>query len=300
LNVLSLFDGIGCGRMALERAGINVHSYYASEIDKHAIKVSSNAFPEIIQLGCVKDVNSKQLPNVDLLLGGFPCQAFSFCGKQLNFNDERGKLFFECERLLKECNPKYWLFENVVMKQEYQDIISERLGVKPIEINSSLVSAQNRRRLYWTNIPNVKQPDDKGINLIDIIDDNNDLGDKRNLNRATIIGRRLNTDGKRDDYNKSIKPIQYIEVRGVNQNKSNCLTTVAKDNILTPLPVGRHPGAFTNNLPFRYFSLEEYCRLQTVPIKYIKDIVSESQGKKLLGNGWTVDVIAHILRSVPD
>lgn len=240
---------------------------------------------------------------VDLLLGGSPCQGFSFAGRQLNFSDQRSKLFFDYVKALEILKPKYFLLENVKMKKEYQDIISKCLGVQPIKINSSLLSAQNRVRLYWTNIPNVQQPKDKHISLYDILEccvytEQGEYFGKR-LNKGTIIGRRLNADGRRDDYNKDIPIIQYIEVRDVNTEKSNCLTTVDKDNILTPLPVGRHPDAFKNNLPFRFYTVKEYCRLQTVPDDYLSSI-PENQARKCLGNGWTVDVIAHILSYIPE
>lgn len=170
INVLSLFDGISCGQIALERAGIKVNKYFASEIDKHAIKVTQHNFPNTIQLGDVTKVQAENLPKIDILLAGSPCQGFSLAGKQLNFNDPRSKLFFEFVRLLKECAPKYFLLENVKMKKEYENVISEILGVAPIKINSALVSAQNRERLYWTNIPDVRQPEDKGILLKDILE----------------------------------------------------------------------------------------------------------------------------------
>jgi DNA (cytosine-5)-methyltransferase 3A len=236
-------------------------------------------------------------PKIDLLIGGSPCQGFSFAGKQLNFDDPRSKLFFEFVRLINECKPKYFLLENVVMKKEYEDIITEYLGVAPIKINSSLVSAQNRVRLYWTNIPGVGIPEDRGITLNDVLEiDSNDNPAAirgRRLNKATIIGRRLNEAGKRNDYNKDIPITQCLEVRATNTNKSNCLTTVDKDNVLTPLPIGRHPNAFKDKLPFRYYSLLEYERLQTLPEGYT-NLVSVSQAKKMIGNAWTVDVIAHI------
>lgn len=163
LNVLSLFDGMSCGQIALARAGINIDKYYAAEIDANAIRVTQANYPSTIQLWDVTKVTANMLPKIDLLIGGSPCQGFSCSGKGLNFEDPRSKLFFEFVRLLNETKPKYFLLENVKMKKEYQDIISQHLGVEPIEINSNLVSAQNRRRLYWTNIPNVKQPQDKQI-----------------------------------------------------------------------------------------------------------------------------------------
>jgi site-specific DNA-cytosine methylase len=240
---------------------------------------------------------------IDLLLGGSPCQGFSFAGKQLNFFDHRSKLFFDFVKALETLNPRYWLLENVKMKKEYEDIITQHVGVKPIEINSALVSAQNRVRLYWTNIPGVQQPVDKGISLTDILEDITYTGPGvkrgRRLNKATILGRRLNAEGHREDYNKEIPITQCLEVRETNTNKSNCLTTVDKDNVLTPLPIGRHKDAFKNNLPFRYYSVKEYCRLQTLPDNYM-DGISENQAKKCIGNGWTADVIAHILSYIPE
>ena len=174
MNVLSLFDGMSCGQIALNRANIPYDKYYASEIDKHAIKVTQHNYPNTIQLGDVTEIKSSDLPQIGLLIGGSPCQGFSFAGKQLNFEDPRSKLFFEFVRLLKECKPKFFLLENVKMKKEYQDVISEHLGVEPIEINSALVSAQNRKRLYWTNIPFDKNIEDKGILLKDIVHENKD------------------------------------------------------------------------------------------------------------------------------
>lgn len=174
MNVLSLFDGISCGKVALQRAGIQVDRYYASEIDKYAIQISKKNHPDIIHIGDVTGWKSWDLPKIDLLIGGSPCQGFSFAGKGLNFDDPRSKLFFEYAKILKETQPKYFLLENVKMKKEYQDIITKYVGVKPIEINSSLVSAQNRKRLYWTNIPGIKQPADKGIMLKDIVHENVD------------------------------------------------------------------------------------------------------------------------------
>lgn len=170
MNVLSLFDGMSCGQIALNQLGIKVDKYYASEIDKYAITITKKNFPNTIHLGDVTKVKAEDLEPIDLLMGGSPCQGFSFAGRQLNFNDPRSALFFEFVRLLKECKPKYFLLENVRMKKEYQDVISEHLGVEPIMINSALVSAQNRVRLYWTNIPNIIQPQDKGLILKDILE----------------------------------------------------------------------------------------------------------------------------------
>ena len=172
MNVLSLFDGMSCGRIALERLGIPVDNYYASEIDKYAIQVSQANYPDIIQVGDVTELDTSTLPKIDLIMGGSPCQGFSFAGKQLAFDDPRSALFFEFVRCVEELKPKYFLLENVRMKKEYLDVISEYMGVEPIMINSALVSAQNRVRYYWTNIPGIEQPEQRGIVLRDILETN--------------------------------------------------------------------------------------------------------------------------------
>jgi site-specific DNA-cytosine methylase len=295
MNVLSLFDGISCGQIALNKANIPYNNYFASEIDKNAIKVTQHHYPNTIQLGDVTKIEFIA-SKIDLLIGGSPCQSFSSAGNRNGFDGKSG-LFWEYVRILNEVKPTYFLLENVVMKKEWEDIITKELGVEPIKINSSLVSAQNRVRLYWTNIPGVGIPEDRGITLNDVLEiDSNDNPAAirgRRLNKATIIGRRLNEAGKRNDYNKDIPITQCLEVRATNTNKSNCLTTVEKDNVLTPLPIGRHPNAFKDKLPFRYYSLLEYERLQTLPEGYT-NVVSTSQAKKMIGNAWTVDIIAHI------
>jgi len=211
MKVLSLFDGISAGQLALQRAGITVDAYYASEVDKYAISVTQKNYPNTIQLGDVTKWREWDIPwgEIDLVIGGSPCQGFSFAGKQLNFNDPRSALFFVfvdiCHRVADD-NPKMrFMLENVRMKKEYQDVISGYFGVQPIAINSSLVSAQNRYRLYWTNIPNVTQPDDKGILLRDILQDNVDskhyLSDKtmdkikRHNNKITVDLKNPNKSG---------------------------------------------------------------------------------------------------------
>ncbi len=183
MKVLSLFDGMSCGRIALDQLGIPVEKYYASEIDKYAIQVSQANYPDIEQVGDICNLDPKDYKDIDLILAGSPCQGFSFAGKQLAFDDPRSALFFEFIRLLKEIKPKYFLLENVRMKKEFLQVISEQVsecypeipfGIEPIFINSSLLSAQSRQRYYWTNIPAIKQPEDKGIVLRDILEDNFD------------------------------------------------------------------------------------------------------------------------------
>jgi len=208
-NVLSVFDGMSCGRVALDELNIPVKQYYASEIDPYAITVATNNYLDTIQLGDVTKVDGHLLPKIDLLIGGSPCQGFSFAGKQLNFEDPRSKLFFEFVRLLKECKPKFFFLENVRMKKEYQDVISSYLGVEPVLLNSALVSAQNRQRLYWTNIPGYTPPEDRGILLKDIVHEHTDFLDLLTPNfNANPSGKGMNGN-----------------VRSINNPKSNCLTT---------------------------------------------------------------------------
>ena|ERR1700676_761205 len=267
MNVLSLFDGMSCGRLALEKAEIPVVNYFASEIDKYAIQVSKTNWTDIKHIGCVTEVKSDNLPKIDLLIGGSPCQGFSFAGKMLNFDDPRSKLFFEFIRLKNELMPKYFLLENVFMRQQWQDAISESLGVSPLNINSNLVSAQNRNRLYWTNIPGNLTPSDKGILLKDIVEDGLDY------EGCAIRGR----------YDKNRKIKQMTERNFV--KKSNALTTVSKDSLLYYESLIRKPTPV------------ECERLQTIPDNYTA-IVSNTQRYKMIGNGWTVDVLSHIFKNI--
>lgn len=230
LNVLSLFDGMSCGRIALDRAGIKVNNYYAFEIDKYAIKVSEANYPDIVRLGDVTKWEDCDVywNEIDLVMAGSPCQGFSFAGKQLAFDDPRSKLFFEFVDILnyiKEFNPNVkFLLENVKMKKEYLNTISSYLNTQPICINSALVSAQNRVRYYWTNIGDVNQPEDKGILLKDIlIDGSSKVGAMR--------GRYI-VDGKRQDHKMKVAGLTTQRIEKRKDNKSNCLTTVSKDNLV--------------------------------------------------------------------
>ena len=263
--VLSLFDGMSCGQIALNRVGISYGKYYASEIDKHAIKVTQHNYPDTIQLGSVTEIKGTDLPQIDLLIGGSPCQGFSFAGKGLNFDDPRSKLFFEFVRLLEETKPKYFLLENVKMKQEFQDIISEQLGVKPILINSSLVSAQNRERLYWTNIPIQGLPNDKGLFLKDVIE----IGSGKKLSEQTAQ-----------------RPRTLRNYRSENQKAFCMLATMWKGSQSNGMTVIEDNG-------LRNITPLECERLQTVPDNYT-NVVADTNRYTMLGNGWTVDVIAHI------
>ena len=374
MKILSLFDGMSCGQLAIDRIGIKNYTYYASEIDKYAIQIARKNFPNTIHLGDVTSIKSANLPKIDLLIGGSPCQGFSFAGKQLAFDDPRSQLFFEFVRLLKELKPKYFLLENVRMKKEYLDIITKYLGVEPVLINSSLFSAQNRQRYYWTNIPFNKNMVDKGIILKDILETNPNevvkMSDKfvnrqmknvkgkcfidetkhkasnlsameyvkngrqgdylacdydgkpkqvgiavdinghdilkrvyspecksptinsmngGNREPKVVCGRmigRYKIDGKRQDHKGSIagKSTQMLELR--KDQKTNNLSTVQKDNVLTK-----------NDLYWRKLTPRECERLQTVPDNYTVG-VSNTQRYKMLGNGWTVDVISHIFNNL--
>lgn len=321
MRVLSLFDGMSCGQIALSRAGIPVESYRASELDKYAITVTQANYPETVQMGDVTKWREWDIDwsSIDLLIGGSPCQGFSFAGNQLAFEDPRSKLFFVYVDILnhiRSLNPGVkFLLENVRMKKEFLDVISDQVGVEPVFINSALVSAQNRQRYYWANWE-FGLPEDKEIMLKDILEDgvvDRDKGhcidanyfkggnlksyfekNRRQLvfNSASIVGRRLTDEGKRND-KLATKPIQCLEVQET--GKSRCLSTVSKDAVVSPLPGGRYPGS----KDYRKLTPLECERLQTVPDGYTAH-VSNTQRYKMLGNGWTVDVIAHIFKALEE
>jgi DNA-cytosine methyltransferase len=277
INVLSLFDGMSCGQIALNKLGVKYDNYYASEIDKFAIGVTKMNYPNTIHLGDVRDVKGQNLPKIDLLFGGSPCQSFSNAGKGEGFEGSSG-IFWEYVRVLKEVKPKYFMLENVKMKKEWQDIITKELGVEPIAINSSLLSGQNRPRLYWTNIPGVEQPEDKGIKLKDILEDDN-LVDKQHLMtpKAMAYMDGLRNGKQRWEYHKN--PLD---------GKAACI--VASFYKLSGLGVLDYRNL---GKPCRRLTPLECERLQTVPDNYTES-VSRTQRYKMIGNGWTVDVIAHI------
>ena len=327
MKVVSLFDGISCGMVALERAGITVERYVAYEIEPNAIKISEKNYPQIEHCGDVTTADFTQYKGFDLLIGGSPCQGFSIAGKQLNFNDPRSKLYFEFERALKEAEPKYFLLENVKMKQEYADIISERLGVQPIEINSNLVSAQNRKRLYWTNIPGVTRPEDLGIMLEDIVHerclDNIDVeAYKVPIDKSFIILEKEVQAGKIGYFRKDSQANRVYSIHGkavtlcgeagggaakMGQYLFGCLTPDREnkrqngqrfnngDKFYTLTAVDKH-GVLVDGY-IRKLTPIECERLQTLPDGYT-DGISQSYRYKCLGNGWTVDVIAHILKNL--
>ncbi len=265
--VLSVFDGMSCGQLALQRAGIEYKEYYASEIDKHAIAVTQHNFPNTKQLGSITELQTENLPKIDLLIGGSPCQSFSNAGKGEGFDGKSG-LFWEYVRVLKETKPTYFLLENVKMKKEWRDIISKELEVEPVEINSSLVSAQNRPRLYWTNIPNITIPKDKCVLFKDILNKDYEF---KPLTKWFF--------SKWGDKQK-IDTLKTIDAE-----KSFCLTTNKSHS--------KNYYLNTDKTMARMLERDEVEKLQTVPNGYTS-IVSKTEAHKMLGNGWTVDVIAHI------
>ncbi len=323
MNILSLFDGMSCGQISLIELGFKINKYYASEIEKAAIKVSSTKFPNTIHLGSVINIDISKLEPIDLLIGGSPCNDLSSSGSRnglsttckieiltleqyLQLKEEgfifkgQSYLFWEYIRILTEIrkyNPNVkFLLENVVMDQKWKEIFDKTLGVEGVLINSNLVSAQNRKRFYWTNICTIEQPEDLNINLQDILEETLDW------NKASIVGRRMTSDGVRKDGEKDLKLYQCLEVKKTMQNKSNCLTTFSKDNVLTPMEIGRHYDCYNRKLPYRNYTIKEYCRLQNVSDDYFYDndklIVSVSSLRKMLGNGWTINVIKHILKNL--
>lgn len=294
MNILSLFDGISCGQIAINRIGINDYNYYASEIDDYAINVTQHNFAKTIQLGGVENVVAKDLPQIDLLIGGSPCQGFSFAGDQLNFNDDRSKLFFEYVRLLEQCNPTFFLFENVKMKKEYEDVISRFLKVSPLIINSSLVSAQNRKRLYWTNISMSNLPDNKSIFLKNIIN-----------NEPFIEGGALskNIDSKTDLMCVGGIPRRSTDVSRIFGQGERIYHIDGKGPTLSASSGGKAgPANFfitdrSDCSRYRKLTTVECERLQTIPDNYTS-AAPKSQRHKMIGNGWTVDVITHIFKGL--
>lgn len=345
MNVLSLFDGMSCGRQALKNLDISVDNYFSSEIDKYAIQVAQSNHPDNIPVGDVTKLETKDgllLVNgvghkIDLIIGGSPCQGFSFAGKQLNFDDPRSKLFFEFVRLKNELQPKYFLLENVKMKQDSQDIISDNMSVAPVEINSALVSAQNRRRLYWTNIPNITQPENLNTQFKDIMEH-----EATDVYRVTP--KMMNWIKASEKRAKKLKiydkgsdcKMQMLEASH-HKGISNQRCFMIKDP-LTGRMVGRRLDEngkrrdddksipiqqtieinenekATNCIStvqkdnviiaddfsvYRYISVIECERLQTLPDNYTAG-VSKTQRYKMLGNGWTVSVIEHIFKNILD
>lgn len=293
LKVLSLFDGISCGQVAFERAEIEVDTYYASEIDKYAMLVTQKNYPNTIQLGDITKITDKaldQLGEIDIVIGGSPCQDLSNYkydrGEVTGLNGEKSGLFYEYIKNLKYVNPKYFLLENVAsMEDRWRDLISDILGVQPIMINSSLVCAAERKRYYWTNIPNVKQPEDKGIILNDIVVNAEDVPSKYWYDKPFT-------------YNGDDKKVQCtLHING-HRNMKEVYNLNGKCNtILCDGDGGNRQKKIYQNGKCRKLMPIEYERLQTLPDNY-SSCVSDSRRYSAVGNGWTVDVITHILKGL--
>ncbi len=281
INVLSLFDGISCGRIARDRAGIPCN-YWASEIDEKAIQVTTKNWPDTVQLGDVMELydDIASLPKIDLLIGGSPCQSFSNAGKGEGFQGKSG-LFWEFVRIKEAIEPRYFLLENVMMKREWRDQISEAMGVEPVMIDSKLVSAQNRKRLYWTNIPLRGTIEDRGLTLEDIVEQNFDQKYWLPQKNADILSRKVDITGAPslcaiDVYNKRFK------------TDGRCPTlTHPCHNTIRLLQDGR----------FRKLTPLEYERLQNVPEGYTEGHSDTTRGG-FMANGWTVDVITYIFEQM--
>lgn len=275
MNVLSLFDGMSCGQLALKKAGVKIQNYYASEIDKFAIQVTQSNFPKTIQLGDVTNIDLKD-KKIDLLIGGSPCQGFSIAGKRLNFEDERSRLFFEYLKIKNKLKPKYFLLENVIMDKEIENQISKLLGVNPVRINTNSFLPINRDRLYWTNIPIKFKP-------------------KFNDIRTKIL--------KEDETHGTIGASNNRVIR---ETKFFCALTASmfkgvraagRPLIVKKKDLNTHIDFLVKGLEYRMLTPIECELLQGVPVNYTSK-VSNTQRYKMLGNGWTVDVVAHIFKGL--
>lgn len=283
MNVLSLFDGMSCGQLALHKAGIAYDNYYASEIKPIAIKVTKNNFPNTIHIGDVTKIDLSTLPKIDLLIGGSPCQDFSQMKAQgKGLEGDKSKLFYEYLRVLKEIKPKYFLLENVRMKKDSEQQLNEYLGIKGLHINSELVSYQKRPRIYWTNISNASIPHDRNINFQDHKETNYDICKQYKLNNTPSRIKMWNNGQKRGSELKSCANI-------TNSNKVYCLT---RKQDRSP-----NSGLIEFDDFCRFLTRQELEKAQTVPVGYTNS-VSYNQAQDLLGDGWTIEVIAHLFQGL--
>lgn len=347
MKVLSLFDGISCGRLALERAVLSVEKYDAFEIDKYAVSVSANNFPDIIQHGDIFNGDFTQFKGYDLLLGGSPCTYWSVAktGREITPDGEGFRLFMQYVRALEESDCKYFLYENnQSIHKNIKNAISEKLGVEPIMINSALVSAQQRKRCYWTNIPNVTQLVDKEIMLIDILESGISWQNKSYCMTASYDGAIFRNTIERKQRTMIAEPIIVNDENGKSrtikaQYKNTSISNAARQDgfgatmVAVPVRIGEYgkggqgqriysvqgksvtlsangggqgakTGLYKIDLPdgdyiIRKLTPVEAERLQTLPDNYTAGI-SNTQRYKCIGNGWTVDVIAHILGGLKD
>lgn len=292
MNVLSLFDGISCGQLALTRAGIKYDNYYAAEVDKNAISIAKKNFPKTIHLGDVREINVSELPKIDIIFSGSPCQGFSIAGKQLAFDDPRSKLFFEFVRILKEVreiNPDVkFLMENVPMKHDFLEIITDYLKVEPVLINSSEISAQSRKRYYWMNWKVGSIFNQKDLVFEDIVEDNiaeDYFYKNRTLNYI-----------KKETPHRLQKPHQLGHINKSNSQANRVYSIKGKSVTMKAEGggLGAKMGLYLDHGRIRRATPIEAERLQTLPDNYSQDL-SDNQRYKVIGNGWTVDVICHLL-----
>lgn len=323
MKILSLFDGISCARVALDRAGLKVDAYYASEIDRYAEQISTKNYPDIKRMGDVKIINSTllSLRKIDLLIGGSPCQDLSIAKKnRKGLDGERSGLFWEYVHILNEVKPRYFILENVAsMPKEAKALITKTLGVEPIMINAALVSAQNRKRLFWTNIPGVGLPEDRNIYLKDVLEDGS--------NEIWQVPRGFNKGGRKKGKsptltsnsfqfnNKSIKTEFNLIARASVQKNAEQYSDGKSPSLTSAMGMGggnvpllldkdtalNLKGTYIDGdqrKVLRKLTPIECERLQGLPDNYTER-VSNSQRYKSLGNAFNVDVIAHILSFIP-
>lgn len=283
MKILSLFDGISCGMIALERVGIDVERYVAYEIDKYAIQISKKNYPQIEHCGDVTKADFTQYKGFDLLIGGSPCQDLCGMGSREGLAGEKSKLFFEFVRAMEEVKPQYFLLENnASMTKENRDIISSYIGCEPVLINSADFSAQTRKRLYWTNIP-VEEWEIKNVLLFDIAQS---IEQKQEF----LITEKVNKYRSEEYKGRKIQKTVLASIRQLSE-KSRCLSTRSCD-------VGSNSGLCLLQNGEYYVATPIECeRLQTLPDNYTLGI-SNPQRYKCIGNGWTVDVIAHIFKGL--
>ena len=293
MNILSLFDGVSCARIALDNLGVKINKYYASEIDKHAINVSKNNYPNIIHLGDIKDIKAKELPKIDLLIGGSPCQDLSNAQKGLGLKGSKSSLFYEYIRLLEEVQPKYFLLENV--KNKWGNVMSDYVGVDYIEINSSILSAQSRPRYYWTNIDFEKFPQKLSKTYLkDIVE--KEVDDKYYLDKIgldTFLNEvKLNNNTSKDGINKVFEIPKEIHKDNERQRRVYSL----KSKSPTILARADTTKILINNRVRKLTPLE--CeRLQCIPDNYTS-LASDTQRYKMIGNAFTVSIIEHFLKGL--